>query len=178
MNISTPVVAASVLIATIMTGCSIGNSLATQSELRSPENTSYSIDGTIVHLTNGTETTQAAPGSSSTVKTAIFEVSQSSDDLNQDGRADRVVILMQNTGGSGTFYYAAAAIQTGNGYIGTNAIFLGDRIAPQSVTMTNGMMQVNYADRTPDESFSVPPSQGKTLFAVYTNDRLTAVMPE
>lgn len=65
-------------------------------------------------------------------------------------------------GGSGTFYYAAAALSTGSGYQGTNAILLGDRIAPQSTQIENGVIVVNYADRNPGEDFSVQPSLGMT----------------
>jgi len=43
-------------------------------------------------------------------------------DLNSDGLMDMVFLLQQENGGSGVFYYVAAAIKSADGYIGTNAM--------------------------------------------------------
>src|SRR3989344_1595476 len=86
-------------------------------------------------------------------------------DLNGDGREDVVFLLTQETGGSGTFYYVVAALDTGRGYVGSEALFLGDRIAPQTTEKGRGrIVVVNYADRTSGESFSTPPSVGKSMW--------------
>ena len=53
-------------------------------------------------------------------------------DLNGDGVSDVALLITYDGGGSGTFYYAVAALKTDTGYQGTNAILLGDRIAPQT----------------------------------------------
>jgi len=68
--------------------------------------------------------------------------------------------LTQDNGGSGTFYYIVAALLTDFGYRGTNALLLGDRIAPQSTEINNSIITVNYADRTPGEPFTTEPSVG------------------
>ena len=81
-------------------------------------------------------------------------------DLNGDGLADVAFLVTQNAGGSGTFYYAVAALQVKNGYEGTNALLLGDRIAPQSAEVRSGELIVNYADRRPGEAMTTPPSVG------------------
>jgi hypothetical protein len=118
------------------------------------------IDGREVTLVNGTAETEAAPGSATKVTTKYFgnavEV-----DLNSDGLMDSGFLLTQDGGGSGTFFYVAAALQQSGGYQGTNAIFIGDRIAPQSTNVDpNSPAQfiVNYADRKPDEPMSAQPS--------------------
>jgi hypothetical protein len=61
-----------------------------------------------------------------------------------------------------------ATLQTESGYQGTNAIFLGDRIAPQSTVIEDGKIIVNYADRKPDEPFTIQPTVGvsKTAWVV------------
>jgi hypothetical protein len=90
-------------------------------------------------------------------------------DFDGDGRLDTVAIFTQNTGGSGTFYYVAATLNTAQGYVGSQAFFLGDRIAPQTTEISQspaapGVVIVNFADRKPSESFVTPPSVGKTVW--------------
>ena len=84
-------------------------------------------------------------------------------DLNGDGQPDVAFLLTQSGGGSGTFFYAAVALTTADGYQGTNAIFLGDRIAPQSTTVdprNPAQFVVNYADRRASDPMSAQPSVG------------------
>lgn len=76
-------------------------------------------------------------------------------------------VLTDERGGSGTFYYLAAALSLpSGGFQGTSAIFMGDRVAPQNVAIEEGRAVTNYADRAPDEPFSARPSIGKTLRAM------------
>ena len=85
-------------------------------------------------------------------------------DLNADGREDVVFILTQEPGGSGTFFYAAAALDSDRGFVGSHAVLLGDRIAPQSLAIQpNGTIVVEYRERAPGESFATPPSIGNTI---------------
>lgn len=81
-------------------------------------------------------------------------------DFNNDGLEDIAFLIVNNSTGSGVFYYLVAAINTKNGYIGTNAVFLGDRIAPQNTNYIDNKIVVNYADRKIDEPFTTQPSVG------------------
>ncbi len=90
-------------------------------------------------------------------------------DLDGDGRQDTAFIVTQNNGGSGTFFYAVAALNTKDGYIGSDGYLLGDRIAPQNTTLSQNPKQVgvvvfNYADRAPTEPMSTKPSIGKSVY--------------
>lgn len=123
----------------------------------------YAIDGKEVLLTDGYSEVEAAPGSASKVITKYFG-NEAEGDLNGDGISDIAFLLTQEGGGSGTFYYAVAAIKTDTGYEGVDAVLLGDRIAPQTTEIKNGQLIVNYADRAPGEDFSVRPSFGKSLY--------------
>ena len=130
----------------------------------SPKDTTYTINGQQVTLKNGISEIEAAPGSASKIITRYFgnEVVY---DFNGDGRNDIAFILTQSTGGSGTFYYVVAALNTPTGYIGSQGLFLGDRIAPQTTEMGKGnVVVVNYADRKAGEDFSVQPSIGKSIW--------------
>lgn len=134
----------------------------------------FMIDGQRVKLEDGVAETEAAPGSASTVVTRYFG-NEVKTDLDGDGREDVAFILTQSTGGSGTFYYAVAALNTERGYVGSDAYLLGDRIAPQSTNLSQNPNHVrvvvfNYADRlpaqagAPGEPMTARPSVGTSVY--------------
>src|SRR3989344_9637984 len=94
-----------------------------------PLNATFLIEDKPIKLTNGKAEQESAPGSVSKILTSIFGET-SYGDLNDDGKDDAAMILVHQTGGSGTFYYAVVAINNDGYYRGTNAGFLGDRISP------------------------------------------------
>lgn len=128
----------------------------------------FRIDGATVQLKDGFAETEAAPGSASKIITKYFG-NEYKTDLNNDGREDVVFLLTQETGGSGVFYYAVAALNTERGYVGSDGYLLGDRIAPQSIEVSpnpkhKNVIVVNYADRALDEPMTAPPSIGKSAY--------------
>jgi heat shock protein HslJ len=128
-----------------------------------PKNASYVIDGSRVTLVNGVAEIEAAPGSASKIVTRYFG-NEAKVDFDKDGREDTVFLLTQETGGTGTFFYVVAALNKESGAVGSSALFIGDRIAPQSTQVSSdGSVTVNYAERAQGEDFSVPPSIGKSL---------------
>jgi len=133
-----------------------------------PRNNTYTITGEEFRLVDGKFEKQIVPGSASKIVVEVFD-DMTRGDINNDGLDDAVVILRQETGGSGTFYYVAIAMNSINGYSGTSAIFIGDRIAPQTTEIRDGKIIVNYADRKPWESFSERPSVGKSKYLSYKN---------
>jgi hypothetical protein len=140
-------------------------------------NATYSVNGQSVSLINGKAQTPAAPGSASNITTMVFG-DPVSGDLNGDGTTDAVIMLTQDDGGSGTFYYVAVAINTpSQGAVGTNAVLLGDRIAPQTIEIQNGQIVVNYADRAPGDPMTTQPSMGKTLYLTLTGTTLSTSTP-
>ena len=141
---------------------------------RDPLNVEYQLNGQSVQIANGKHEKQAAPGSASMVRTSVWGAPKY-DDLDDDGDDDAVVMLTQDSGGSGTFYYIAAAIQDDNEYTGTNAVLLGDRIAPQDVRIHNGVVAASFADRFPGESMAVLPSLVRTQYLTLRNGTLQPV---
>jgi heat shock protein HslJ len=126
-------------------------------------NAEYQIDERRVTLADGRAETPAAPGSATMLVTRYFG-NEARADLNGDGRHDVVFLITHEPGGSGTFYYVVAALANEDRYIGSRALLLGDRIAPQSTEIdANGIITVSYADRAPGESFATPPSVGKSI---------------
>jgi heat shock protein HslJ len=127
------------------------------------KNATYLSDGIEATLKNGLSEVPFIGGASS-ADTEYFG-NEVKGDLNGDGREDVAFILTQRTGGTGTFYFVVAALNTPEGYIGSNGFFLGDRISPQSTVMgKSGIVIVNYADRKPDDAMATEPSVGKSVW--------------
>lgn len=134
-------------------------------------NTTYKINGQEVKLINGFAEEPAVPGSASKITTTYFGNDLTYVDSN--GKNITAFILTQSTGGTGTFYYVVAAVKTATGYIGSDAVLMGDRIAPQTINRGNGnIVTVNFADRQVGESFAVQPSMGKTLWLLLDTDSM------
>ncbi len=138
------------------------------SSLADYKNTTYSIDGTPVLLTDGYSESEAAPDSTTKVITRYFG-NELVTDLDGDGDDDVAFIVTQETGGSGLFYYAVAALNTDEGYIGSDGYLLGDRVAPQSTDVSPNqrhkyVVVFNYADRAAGEPMSTQPSVGKSVY--------------
>src|SRR3990167_4965926 len=68
-------------------------------------------------------------------------------DLNADGKEDTVLLLARYGAGSGIFVYLAAFASGPVTYKGSKAIFIGDRIAPQSLFIKGSAVTVEYLDR-------------------------------
>lgn len=98
-------------------------------------------------------------------------------DLNGDGAADVAFLITYDGGGSGTFYYVVAAIKTNHGYQGTNAVLLGDRVAPQTTEIRDGVLTVNYAVRREGEPMTARPSVGTSLYLMLSDQQLVPVQP-
>ena len=124
-----------------------------------PRDASYLLGSRYVTLKDGVSEVEAAPGSASKIVTRYFG-NEATGDLNGDGTADVLFLLTQSPGGSGTFYFAVAALRTSTGWVGTNGVLLGDRIAPQTTQYRDGTAIVNYADRKPGEAMTERPSVG------------------
>jgi hypothetical protein len=140
------------------------------------KNISYKINGEDVLLINGSAKTldKIGVGSESGTTTAYFG-NEVRGDFNGDGREDVAFILTQDTGGSGTFYYLAAALGAANGDVGTDAVFLGDRIAPVSTEFKDGAIVVKYLDRKPNEPMTATPTVPVTENFKFLNGQLEII---
>ncbi len=128
----------------------------------------YLIEGQRIRLSDGISESEPVPGSAARIVTRYFG-NELTADINSDGREDVVFLLTQEQGGTGVFYYVVAALNTERGYIGSDGYFLGDRIAPQSIDLSQNprhvdVIVVNYADRNADEPMTAAPSVGKSVY--------------
>ena len=140
-----------------------------------PKNCTYIIEGKNVTLKNGYSEEQTVAGSASKTITQYFG-NEVTADFNGDGIKDTAFLLTQSSGGSGTFYYAVAALSSKDGCVGTNAVLLGDRIAPQTTEFNNGEIIVNYADRKPNEPMTATPTIGVSKYFKISDGKLVGAI--
>ena len=132
------------------------------------KNAEYVIEGQRIKLADGLAEAEASPGSASRVVTRYFG-NELRTDLNGDGREDVAFLLTQQRGGSGTFFYVVAALNTESGHVGSDGYLLGDRIAPQTNVVSRNprhknVIVVTYGDRRPGEPMTTQPSVGKSVY--------------
>jgi heat shock protein HslJ len=139
-----------------------------------PENATYTIDGEIVALQDGSFSKKTAPGSA-TITNVSIHGDPIYGDVDGDGDDDAIVILVKDPGGSGTFHYSAIAVNTDSGFIGTDAILLGDRITLQSIRIERRRAKVEFLTRSVDESFAVEPSHARSIHLQYSPETYTLI---
>jgi len=142
----------------------------------SPKNATYIIGDKPVTLVDGKFEEEIAPGAASKRIVMAFNEPVYGD-LDGDADDDALMLITDDSGGSGTFYYAVVAVNDGGKYKGTNAILLGDRIAPQTTEMRTGVAIANYADRAPGEPMTARPSIGKSAYMTLGNGKLKEIAP-
>jgi heat shock protein HslJ len=129
-------------------------------------NTRYVINDRAVQLVDGEAVEPAAPGSNSKMITRTWGEPLAVD-LNRDGKDDAALIIAQTTGGSGTFYYLAAAIAEQGRYEGTAGLFLGDRIMPEGLAIVDSRVRVSYLARRDGESLADKPTLRRQKDVIY-----------
>jgi hypothetical protein len=136
----------------------------TESFKPDPSSATFTLDDGSITLSNGayegdTERAELLP-------------KQASGDINSDGKEDTAVLLASSGGASGVFIYVAAYVSGPVSYKGSNAIFIGDRISPESISISNGVVTFSYLDRKADEPFSAEPTVRSVKQFVYKNGTL------
>ena len=123
-------------------------------------NATYSIEGKPVLLVDGIAKNPVAPGSAVTQTTTLLE-GPAFADVNADGAKDAIVIVRNETGGSGVFYYVASVLTGGANQKTTNSILLGDRIRIKEISVDQSIISVTTLERKVGEPMSTQPSVSK-----------------
>jgi len=148
--------------------------ISSNPEKAGPLNITYRIDDVEIQLRDGRFEVSAAPDSAAMVTATVFGA-PAYGDLDGGGNADAALILVYQTGGSGTFYFVAAAVNGAEGYQGTNVEFLGDRVIPRAIRIQDRTVVVNFADRAPSEPMAATPTIDVTRYAYLNGDSLVMV---
>lgn len=126
------------------------------------KNLKLTIDGQTFALSGGAAEVEAAPGSA-TKNTALIVGEPVAGDANGDGKPDEALLISNDPGGSGTFYYAVVAVADGGGYRASNAVLLGDRIEPQGIEFADGHFVYRFLERRPGQPMSDAPTVEKSV---------------
>jgi len=118
-----------------------------------PLNATYRIEGVEVSLEDGRAQTEVAPSSAEIITTEV--VGELVPLATTQGAAN-AVLLRQDLGGTGSFYYLALAVSNGDGFLGSEAVYLGDRIEEVTVQPWGELMWVSYGTRATSTSFAEP----------------------
>jgi len=118
------------------------------------------IYGEPVTLTDGTY--QGEPfveGGASRPTVTLIPEPVAYGDLDGDGQDDAVVLLAENSGGSGTFVYLAAMVNQNGQPVNVATTLLGDRVQANSITILNNQMVVDMVQAGPDDPMCCPSQQ-------------------
>jgi hypothetical protein len=136
-----------------------------QTSKPNPANATFVLDDEEITLSNGKKITEND-------ETNLLDLSAYGD-INGDKKEDTAVLVTRSGGGSGLFIYVAAYVSNATSYKGTNGIYLGDRIVPESILInSSGVITVNYLDRSLDEPFAAEPTIAKSKQFVFKSGEL------
>lgn len=120
-------------------------------------NVTVTLDGQTFTLKDGVAAKEAAPGSAA--QNTVRVVGEPAvGDATGEGEQDAALLIENDPGGSGTFYYAVLAVNHGGAYQATNAVALGDRIVPQGIEFTDGHFVFRFMDRKSGADMATKPT--------------------
>ena len=133
-----------------------------------PSNATFIFDDEEITLSAGRNENPIVPGNALIEETVIMD-KFAYGDINADGKEDTVLFLARSGGGSGTFIYLGAYVSGSLTYKGSNTIFIGDRVAPQSISINKEIVTIKYLDRKDEEAFAAEPTVLVSKQFVYKN---------
>ncbi len=140
-----------------------------------PANATFYFDDGPIKLKNG-KVSLNITGSAISVDTNLAKEPVAYGDINGDGKNDAVIILSQDGGGSGIFVYLAAYVSGNVEYKGSNAVFIGDRISPESITvLKSGLVTFEYLDRDEKDPMTTEPTLLRKATFAWKNQALEEI---
>lgn len=166
IGIIAAIAALGLLLAAMRFALDAGRGQGPQGNPEAAKNLTIMIDDEAFALSDGFAETEAAPGSAArnTVRIVGEPVTG---DVTGDGNLDEAILVRNEPGGSGTFYYAIVAVNEGSSYRASNALPLGDRIEPQKVEFVDHRFVYHFLERKADEPMADAPTVQRTVSVTY-----------
>lgn len=120
-----------------------------------------------VQLAGGQYEAPAAEGSATRLRVSFHGFAEG--DLDGDGAEDAAVILVEDPGGSGTFWYLHAMVNEDTTLRDVSWRLLGDRVEVTSVRVDTAVIAVDLLVRRPEEPAVAPPTVPLTRHFVLTD---------
>ena len=125
-----------------------------------------------VQLTDGGyEGEPFVPGGASRPTVVLHPEVYAFGDLNGDGVDDAAVILIENSGGSGSFIYLAAVINQDGTPVNVATQFVGDREQVQAISIEGSEITVEMVAHGPDDAMCCPTQETTKVYQLQ-GDRL------
>ncbi len=123
----------------------------TANQIESAQYTLPDFGGPFTFNANGAASTSSMQGKANAAEPITLSANLLSDktafgDLNGDGAIDAVVPVVEQLGGSGSFYYLVAFLNDNGRPKEAATALLGDRIVVNSITIENGEIAVDMLD--------------------------------
>ena len=133
-----------------------GHAHVARSDLEAASYRTENAAAGVAGLEGGEYEEPAAPGSSAMTRIVLGK--SAFGDLDGDGEDDAAAITIENPGGSGSFRYVHALPWADGSLTDAGAVFLGDRIRVEGVSIHDGVIVVAMLDRPEDASFAEAPT--------------------
>ncbi|MDX9864210.1 MAG: META domain-containing protein [Anaerolineaceae bacterium] len=139
-----------------------------QIDLNKLENTTYQgIYEEAVPLTDGVyEGEPVTEGSALRPLVTLIPEIVAFGDLNGDGVEDAVVVLTENSGGSGSFVYLAAVVNDMGVLKNIATLLLGDRVFPSQITIADQQIVVEMLTHSDSDPLCCPSLEVRNTYAL------------
>ncbi len=129
-----------------------------------------------VQLTDGQyEGEPFVPGGASRPTVTLHPEVYAFGDLNGDGVDDAAVILIESSGGSGSFLYLAAVVNESGAPVNVATQFVGDREQVQAISVEAGEITLEMVAHGPDDPMCCPTQEVTKVYQLQ-DDQLVEVL--
>jgi hypothetical protein len=124
----------------------------------------------VVKLTDGQYEGEPFVEGGASRPTVFFSEPYASGDLDGDGVDDAAVLLVENSGGSGSFVYLAAVLNREGKPDNIDTQLLGERAQVQALTIADGQISVTMVTHGPDDPMCCPTQEEERIYELQQNE--------
>lgn len=164
------------LASALLIACAEADAPPTRADLEQATYLTENTDAGEATLEDGEFREPLAPGSAGEL---IIQLGKwATGDLDGAGATDAAAITIEQTGGSGTFYFLHALTADNDELADAGAAFLGDRIRVEGVSIHDGAITVALLDRAPEAAMASEPTVAVIRRFTLQNGALVELDPD